>query len=76
MDEALSSPTAFVVSYHTPIFKPLSRFTLANKLQTSLLRCAAAGISVYTPHSALDSVNDGINDWLVDIVSPQEDRVR
>ena len=38
--------------------------TLSDPLQASLLRCAAAGISVYSPHTALDSVYDGINDWL------------
>ncbi|KAI0962277.1 hypothetical protein AcV7_001157 [Taiwanofungus camphoratus] len=62
--EALSTPTAFIVSYHPPIFKPLSSLTLSNPIQSSLLRCAAAGISVYTPHTALDSVEGGINDWL------------
>ncbi|EIN14344.1 NGG1 interacting factor 3-like protein [Punctularia strigosozonata HHB-11173 SS5] len=73
-DEALATPTAFIVSYHAPIFKPVSRLTLDNKLQTSLLRCAAAGISVYTPHTALDTVEGGINDWLVEIVSDEKDR--
>ena len=38
--------------------------TLSNPLQASLLRCAAAGISVYSPHTSLDSVVGGINDWL------------
>ncbi|KAG6835908.1 hypothetical protein H0H93_013471 [Arthromyces matolae] len=33
-------------------------------LQSSLLQCAAHGISIYSPHSALDSVWGGINDWL------------
>ena len=64
VEEALSTPTSIVVSYHPPIFKPIPSITLSNPLQASLLRCAAAGISVYTPHSALDSVTDGINDWL------------
>ncbi|KAH9858248.1 NGG1p interacting factor 3 [Lenzites betulinus] len=64
VDEALSTPTALIVSYHPPIFKPLASLTLATPLQASLLRCAAAGISVYTPHTALDSVTDGLNDWL------------
>ncbi|OBZ68505.1 Protein NIF3 [Grifola frondosa] len=64
VEEALSTQTAFIVSYHPPIFKPLSSFTLANSIQSSLLRCAAAGISVYSPHTALDSVTGGINDWL------------
>ncbi len=53
-----------IIAYHPPIFKPLSSLTLSNPIQASLLRCAAAGISVYSPHSALDSVYEGINDWL------------
>ncbi|KAI0375451.1 NGG1p interacting factor 3 [Pilatotrama ljubarskyi] len=64
VEEALSTPTSLIISYHPPIFKPLTSITLSNPLQASLLRCAAAGISVYTPHTALDSVTDGINDWL------------
>lgn len=63
-EEALKTPTAFIVSYHPTIFKPLSSLTLAKPLQANLLRCAAAGISVYSPHTSLDSVWGGINDWL------------
>lgn len=63
-DEALSLPASMIITYHPPIFKPLSSLTLSNPIQASLLRCAAAGISVYSPHSALDAVYDGINDWL------------
>jgi len=53
-----------IIAYHPPIFKPLCSMTLSNPIQASLLRCAAAGISIYSPHSALDSVYGGINDWL------------
>ena len=53
-----------IIAYHPPIFKPLSSITLSNPIQASLLRCAAAGVSVYSPHTALDSVYGGINDWL------------
>lgn len=62
--EALNSPTTFIVSYHPTIFHPLKSMTLSNPLQASLLRCASAGISVYSPHTALDSFFGGINDWL------------
>jgi len=68
VEEAISTRTAAIVSYHPPIFKPLPSFTLTNTLQKSLLLCAAQGISVFSPHTALDSVNGGINDWLSDIV--------
>ncbi|KAJ7051616.1 GTP cyclohydrolase 1 type 2/Nif3 [Mycena amicta] len=61
-----------LVSYHPPVFQGLKSLTLSSPLQTSLLRCAAGGISIYTPHSALDSVWGGVNDWLAGIVSGRE----
>lgn len=66
-EEALSTPTCCIISYHPTIFKPVSSLTLAQPRQRSLLRCAAAGISVYCPHTSLDSVHDGINDWLAEV---------
>jgi putative NIF3 family GTP cyclohydrolase 1 type 2 len=68
VEEAISTRTAAIISYHPPIFKPISSFTLTNPLQKSLLLCTAHGISVFSPHTALDSVKGGINDWLSDIV--------
>lgn len=62
--EALDTPTAFIVAYHPTLFHPLKALTLSNPIQASLLRCAAAGISLYSPHTSLDSVVGGINDWL------------
>jgi len=53
-----------IVAYHPTIFKGLQSLTLENPLQRSLLNCAAQGISVYSPHTSLDSVWGGINDWL------------
>ncbi|KAF5352533.1 hypothetical protein D9756_006215 [Leucocoprinus leucothites] len=66
LSESLEKEAAVIVAYHPTIFKGLQSFTLANPLQASLLKCAAEGISVYSPHSALDSVWGGINDWLAE----------
>ncbi|THH02320.1 hypothetical protein EW026_g512 [Hermanssonia centrifuga] len=63
-EEALATPTSCIITYHPPIFKPLTSLTLSKPLQANLLRCAASNISVYCPHTSLDSVNGGINDWL------------
>ncbi|KAG5649947.1 hypothetical protein H0H81_001366, partial [Sphagnurus paluster] len=60
-------------SYHPPIFKGLQSLTLKNPLQSSLLRCAAEGISIYSPHTALDSVWGGVNDWLAEGVLDGKD---
>ncbi|KAG9073676.1 hypothetical protein FRC06_011211 [Ceratobasidium sp. 370] len=63
-EEALSTPTSLIVSYHPPIFSGLKSLTLGNPLQQSLLRCAAGGVSVFSPHTVLDSVRGGVNDTL------------
>ncbi|KAL0059976.1 hypothetical protein AAF712_013247 [Marasmius tenuissimus] len=65
-EESKSKDVSVIVSYHPPIFKPLQSFTLSNPLQSSLLKCAAEGISVYSPHTSVDSVWQGVNDWLAE----------
>lgn len=62
--EAITNSASVIIAYHPTIFKPLRSLTLSDPLQASLLRLAQAGISVYSPHTALDSVTGGINDWL------------
>lgn len=68
--EAVALPASVIVSYHPTIFKPLPALTLSNPLQASLLRCAAAGISVFSPHTSLDAVRGGIADWLASGLEP------
>lgn len=43
--------------------------TLNDTQQQSLLRLAAEGISVYSPHTAVDCARGGLGDWLADIVT-------
>ncbi|TDL26344.1 NGG1p interacting factor 3 [Rickenella mellea] len=62
--EAIAKCSSVIISYHPPIFKPLQSLTLSNPLQASILQCIQAGISIYSPHTALDSVRGGVNDWL------------
>jgi putative NIF3 family GTP cyclohydrolase 1 type 2 len=51
------------------IFRGLKSLSLDNSQQNSLLRLAQEGISVYSPHTAVDAAPDGLNDWLADIVT-------
>jgi len=72
--ESLSKDASVIVAYHPTIFQGLKSITLSNPLQNSLLQCAAQGISVYSPHTALDSVWGGINDWLAEgLMAGKED---
>ncbi|KAJ3742894.1 NGG1p interacting factor 3 [Lentinula detonsa] len=66
VDESIAAEASLIVAYHPTIFGALKSFTLGNPLQASLLRCAAHGISVYCPHTALDCTWGGINDWLAE----------
>lgn len=51
------------------IFRGLKSITLEDTQQRSLLRLAQHGISVYSPHTAVDTVPGGMADWLCDVVT-------
>ncbi|KAG9243976.1 NIF3 NGG1 interactin-like proteing factor 3-like 1 [Calycina marina] len=68
-DEAILRKDSTIITYHPIIFRGLKSLTLANTQQTTLLRLAQEGISVYSPHTAVDAAPGGLNDFLADIVS-------
>jgi dinuclear metal center YbgI/SA1388 family protein len=69
VDEAIALRSSMIITYHPIIFKPLKSLTFADTQQESLLRLAQEGISVYSPHTAVDAVPGGVNDWLADGIS-------
>ncbi|KAF2200789.1 NIF3 NGG1 interactin-like proteing factor 3-like 1 [Delitschia confertaspora ATCC 74209] len=79
-DEAIALNSSIIIAYHPIIFRGLKSLTLANTQQQTLLRLASHGISVYSPHTAVDAAPGGLGDWLADIVtgsvtSPQEEEI-
>lgn len=68
-DEAIERKDCVVVSYHPIIFRGFKSLVLADSQQQSLLRLALEGISVYSPHTAVDAAPGGLGDWLADIVT-------
>ncbi|KAK4613242.1 NIF3-like protein 1 [Fulvia fulva] len=68
-DEAIERQDSIVIAYHPIIFRGLKSLTLQDTQQQSLLRLAAEGISVYSPHTAVDCARGGLGDWLADIVT-------
>lgn len=63
-------PPDLIVAYHPPIFGGLKRLSSRNPLSRSLMRCVASGCSVWSPHTALDAVPGGVNDWLAEGLGP------
>ncbi|OAX83113.1 YbgI/family dinuclear metal center protein [Emergomyces africanus] len=71
-DEAIERGDSIIIAYHPIIFRGLKSLTLNNSQQDSLLRLAQNGISVYSPHTAVDAVPGGMADWLLDMVTGPE----
>jgi dinuclear metal center YbgI/SA1388 family protein len=72
-EEAIANKHSVVVAYHPIIFRGLKSITLNDSQQSTLLRLAAHGISVYSPHTAVDIVPGGMGDWLADVVTGKLD---
>lgn len=67
--EAIENNHSVVVAYHPIIFRPLKYITTGDTQQLSMTLLLAHGISVYCPHTAVDTVPDGMADWLCNIVT-------
>ncbi len=66
LDEAAQAGAGAIVCYHPPIFEPLKRLTSASRAGALMLRAARMGLSIYSPHTALDAAPAGMTDWLAD----------
>ncbi|KAJ8364346.1 hypothetical protein SKAU_G00131770 [Synaphobranchus kaupii] len=65
MEEAEAMNCDLIVSYHPPLFRPIKRLVQRDWKQQLAIRAVKAGIAIYSPHTALDSVKGGVNDWLI-----------
>ena len=54
-----------VISYHPPIFRSFKRLTQKTATERIILQSIQSNIAVYSPHTALDNMPNGINDWLL-----------
>ncbi|XP_060644771.1 NIF3-like protein 1 [Drosophila nasuta] len=68
MGEALEKNVDLIISYHPPIFRPLTRITQSNWKERVVASCLLNSIALYSPHTAWDKVLGGVNDWLAKAV--------
>lgn len=61
VDEAITKQANLVIAHHPLIFKPVSRITTDNQVGRLVWNLASHGVSVYSPHTAWDSAQLGIN---------------
>lgn len=65
LSEAKEIGAGLVVAYHPPIFQPLKRLTQLSSKERIIIHAIECGMAIYSPHTALDSMEGGVNDWLL-----------
>jgi dinuclear metal center YbgI/SA1388 family protein len=65
-EEAVAGNVDLVISHHPILFRPVKRLTDATPEGGMLLSLIAAGVAVYSPHTAFDSAAAGINQQLAE----------
>ena len=65
-EEARRGKADLIVAYHPLIFAPLTRLVADVAVPRIVMQCVQAKMAVYSPHTALDAVAGGVNDWLAD----------
>src|SRR5262245_10022782 len=62
--EAVEAGANLIVTHHPVLFRPIQRLTTATPDGRMLLDLVRAGVRVYSPHTAFDNTQGGINDML------------
>jgi len=66
VDEAIVAKADLIVAYHPILFSPINRLDGNRVYDRAIMKLIQKNIAVYSPHTALDSVIGGVNDWLAD----------
>ena len=72
LNEAIDQGINLIISYHPPLFRPLKTLRPCNWKEKIVLRCAEERIAIFSPHTALDAIKGGVNDWLLACVSSED----
>lgn len=63
--EAIDQDCNVIIAYHPFIFPSFKNILpMKNPQHKSMLKLIQNGISVYSPHTAVDAAEGGVNDWL------------
>lgn len=65
LSDAIRRKADLLLTYHPPIFKPVSRLLgEGSGMESLVFEAIQAGIALYSPHTALDAANGGTNEVL------------
>lgn len=64
--EAVNKQAGLVITHHPILFRAVKRLTTATLEGRMLLELIRSGVAVYSPHTAFDNGQGGINQWLAE----------
>ncbi len=62
--EAIEAGAQLIVTHHPILFRPVKRLTSTTPEGRTILALVRAGVAVYSPHTAFDNADSGINEIL------------
>ena len=72
VQEAIEQNVDVILAKHPVIYRPLDNLTDQDTQQKIILDLARAGIAVYTSHTNIDIVENGLNDWFCEMLDITE----
>ena len=66
LEEAIKKKVDLIISYHPILFHPIQSLSMRSPQQAIAIELIRHKIALYSPHTALDHVTGGVNDWLAD----------
>jgi dinuclear metal center YbgI/SA1388 family protein len=64
VDEAVAEGVNLIITHHPILFRGTKRLSTVTSEGRLLWPLARANVAVYSPHTAFDNADGGINDWL------------
>jgi dinuclear metal center YbgI/SA1388 family protein len=65
-DEAIAGKADLIIAYHPILFQGVQQLNANKAYDRTVMKLIQKNIAVYSPHTALDAVIGGVNDWLAD----------
>ncbi|NNJ88184.1 MAG: Nif3-like dinuclear metal center hexameric protein [Eudoraea sp.] len=75
VEEALAKKYNLIVSFHPILFKGLKKITGKNYVERVVIKAIQNGINIYSMHTALDNVAQGVNGRICEVLGILEPRI-
>ena len=75
VEEAIAKGSNLIVSFHPILFKGLKKITGATYVERAVLRAIKHGIAIYSMHTALDNVLEGVSGRMARVLGLEQTRI-